>query len=141
MKKFRSALRKNGEKYMKKPKNITVKTGTVNEFMERVRSVMSAADRNEPIKPSYTVMFEDPAEMLHFLSDKKIKLIDAIRKHPGSVTQIAKTIKRNRAAVYRDIQAMELFGLVKTSEEVNPGHGRHKIVQAAASAFKLEAYI
>lgn len=126
---------------MNKLKSIIVKTGTANEFMARVKRIMRAADKRGAIQPSYTLSFEEPAEMLHFLSETKIKLINAIRKHPDSITNIAKAIKRNRTAVYRDIHEMELFGLVKTHEEINPGHGRHKIVRAAASAFKLEAYI
>lgn len=48
---------------------------------------------------------------------------------------------RNRASVYRDISELERFGLVKTHEEINPGHGRHKIVELVASKLRLEAYI
>lgn len=33
---------------------------------------MRAADKGEPIKKSHTLIFEDPAEMLHFLSAAKI---------------------------------------------------------------------
>jgi predicted transcriptional regulator len=40
-------------------------------------------------------------EMLHFLSEKKMKLINAIRRQLDSITNIAKVTKRNRAAVYR----------------------------------------
>ena len=121
---------------------ITVKTGSVNDFFSNARSIMRAGDNGEPIKQrGATLTFVDPSEMLRFLSVAKIKLIDCIRSHPGSVTNIAKTIGRNRAAVYRDIHEMETYGLVKMHEEVNPGHGRHKIVELMASSLKLEAYI
>ena len=126
---------------MKRLKNITVKTGTADEFMARVKNMMRTADKGEPIPSSHILSFEEPAEMLHFLSKTKITLIDMIRKHPDSITNIAKAIKRNRAAVYRDIHEMALFGLVKIHEEINPGHGRHKIVQVSAHTLKLEAYI
>jgi hypothetical protein len=34
---------------------------------------------------------------------------------------------------------LHAFGLVKTDEEeINPGHGRHKIVELVASILKLE---
>ena len=79
--------------------------------------------------------------MLHFLSETKISLIKTIRRHPDSITNIAKAIKRNRAAVYRDIHELENYGFVKTSEEINPGHGRHKIVTVVASELRLEARI
>lgn len=102
---------------------------------------MRKLDKKEPIKPSYTLVFEDPLEMLQFLSETKLKLINSIRKHPDSISNIAKAIKRDRAAVCRDIKEMEKFGLVKTFEEINPGHGKHKIVKVVAKRLKLEAYI
>lgn len=136
---------------MKKPKSksaksalkiVRVKTGTVEEFFSNVKDIMRTADRGEPIKQRCTTLtFAEPAEMLHFLSVAKIKLINSIRNHPDTITNIAKEIKRNRASVYRDISELEKFGLVKTHEEINPGHGRHKIVELVASKLKLEAYI
>jgi predicted transcriptional regulator len=141
MKQLLNNLIKNGGRYMKKLKNITIKTGTADEFMARVKNTMHAADEGKSIQPLHTLTFEEPTEMLHFLSKTKVALMNVIRKHPGSITHIAKTIKRNRAAVYRDIHEMELFGLVRTHEEINPGHGRHKIVEVSAPTLKLEAYL
>ena len=134
---------------MKKCKNkktvksvVEIKTGSVEEFFSNVESVMRAADKGLPIKKRCTSLsFVDPTEMLHFLSATKIKLINRIRNHPDSVTNIAKAMGRNRAAVYRDIHEMEVFGLVKIHEEINPRHGHHKIVELTAASFKLEAYI
>lgn len=137
---------------MKKPKNkvnaksslkfVRVKTGTIEDFFSNVKDIMRAADKSESIKErAATLTFVDPTEMLHFLSEAKIKLIKSIRKRPNTINNIAKSIKRNRASVYRDINELEKFGLVKTHEEINPGHGRHKIVELVAPMLKLEAYI
>jgi predicted transcriptional regulator len=137
---------------MKKPKSkvnvksslklMRVKTGTVEDFFSNVKGIMRTADKGEPLKKrAASLTFVDPTEMLHFLSAAKIKLINSIRKHPDTITNIAKVIKRNRASVYRDINELEKFGLVKTHEEINPGHGRHKIVELVAPILKLEAYI
>jgi predicted transcriptional regulator len=137
---------------MRKPKNkvnakselklVRVKTGTVEDFFSGVKDVMRAIDKGESIKRrAATLTFVDPTEMLYFLSASKIKLINSIRKHPDTITNIAKVIKRNRGSVYRDIGQLEKFGLVKTHQEINPGHGRHKIVELVAPMLKLEAYI
>lgn len=126
---------------MKKQKSILIKTGSIDQFFDNLKNTMRVVDQGKRIKPSYTFVFEDPSEMLRFLSETKINLIKAIRRHPDSITNIAKAIKRNRAAVYRDISELENYGLVKTSEEINPGHGRHKIVSLTALELKLEARI
>lgn len=141
MKPLLNALKKNGEYCMKKPDNITIKTGSVDEFMKNIKAAMRAADKKTVIKSSHTIQFEEPREMLRFLSQTKLKLLHIIRSHPDSITNIAKATKRNRSSVYRDINELEKFGLVKMHEEINPGHGRHKIVELVASILKLEAYI
>ena len=103
---------------------------------------MRAADKSEPIKRGLaTLTFVDPLEMLHFLIATKIKLINNIRNHPDSIYNIAKTTKRDRTAVMRDISELERFGLVRTHDEINPGYGRRKIVELVATSLKLEAYI
>lgn len=122
-------------------KTFTVKIGSAKDFFTSVKKVMKAADKKESIEKSCTLIFEEPSEMLRFLSVSKINLINSIRKHPDSVTNLAKTMKRNRASVYRDVSELEKFGIVRTHEEINPGHGRHKIVELVASKLKLEAYI
>lgn len=123
-------------------KLVSVKIGAVDEFFSNIRNVMRSADKGKPIEMRCaTLTFVEPVEMLHFLSAAKIKLINRIRKCPDTITNIAKIIKRNRSSVYRDITELEKFGLVKTHEEVNPGHGRHKIVELVAPMLKLEAFI
>ena len=41
--------------------------------------------------------------------------------------------------VRRDVAKLEQAGLVRTREEVNPGHGRVKIVEPVAMSFRLRA--
>jgi predicted transcriptional regulator len=137
-------MKKSSKKESLKPriKLLRVRTGSVEEFFSNAKSLMRGLDRGEPIKKrSATLTFSDPSEMLQFLSVSKIKLINIIRNHPDTITNIARVIKRNRASVYRDITELEKFGLVKTHEEINPGHGRHKIVELIAERLKLEAYL
>lgn len=124
-------------------KIMKVKTGSVKEFFANSREIMRIADEGKSIKKRCTTLtFVDPTEMLHFLSTTKIKLIENIRKHPDSITNIAKAMKRPRSAVRRDIHEMESVGIVKTHEEINPhGHGKHKIVEVVAPTLKLEAII
>ena len=121
-------------------KFVKVKTGTVEDFFSTVKNVMRSADERKSVNPtSATLTFVEPTEMLHFLSAAKIKLIRIIRNNPGTVTNIAKVIKRDRSSVNRDILELKKFGLVKIHEEVNPGHGKHKIVELISSHLKLEA--
>jgi len=121
---------------------LRVKTGSVEDFFATVKSVMRAADRKEPIKSRVkTLIFEDPLDMLHFLSKAKLILINRIRQQPDSIKNLARDTHRKVTAVSRDINELEKVGIVKTHNVINPGHGRHKIIELTATELKLEASI
>lgn len=142
---YHGVLKNSRESYMKKSNAsktpLVIKMGTADEFFSDLHKIAHALDTKKNIKPIRKLIFQDPIELLRFLTESKIKLINHIRKHPDSITNIAKAVHRNRVAVQRDVSEMEKFGLVKISEEINPGHGKHKIVKLVSSTFKLEAYI
>lgn len=121
---------------------LKVKPGSVEEFFSTVGSVMRLADKGEAIKARIrTLSFEDPTEMLYFLSSVKLKLIHRIRQQPDSITNLAKDTHRKISAVTRDINELEKVGIVRIHSVINPGHGRHKIVELTAKKLKLEASI
>lgn len=136
-------MKKSKKKKVSNLKFLKVKTGTVKDFFADIKNVLRSADKKESIKKHFsTLTFVDPGEMLHFLSATKIKLINSIRNHPDSITNIAKATHRKVSAVRRDIREMESVGIVNIHEEPNPsGHGLHKVVELAAPTLKLEAII
>jgi len=123
---------------MKKQRNkvneIIVKTGTISDFFESGRSLAKSIDTAEKLTCSKKIItFEDPKEMLKFLSKKKIELMQEIRGHPNSISRIARALRRERTAVYRDIKILEEYGLVETTMAPNRGHGLQKMVRPLSS--------
>ena len=134
-------MKTNKTNFDRKLNDITIRTGSTEEFFKKIKNVMKDLDERKPITPSHTITFEDPMEMLHFLNEGKINLINVIRIQPDSITNIAKKANRSREAVSRDIKEMAKYGLVKIINAINPGHGRHKIIGLEANQLKLEAVI
>jgi predicted transcriptional regulator len=87
------------------------------------------------------VVFEDPADLLQVLSAERIRLLHAVGTKPIPVSQLARELKRDRQAVMRDVRLLESFGLLKTREATNPGHGRQRIVAPLAARYQLVANI
>ncbi len=85
--------------------------------------------------------FEDPADLVRVLSAERVRVIRAVRERPATVSEIAARLKRDRKAVKRDVILLESFGLVFAREEVNPGHGRRKIIGPLATKYQLIATI
>jgi len=98
-------------------------------------------DRGEKLAAEIRLTFEDPADLLRVLTAQRVRVIRAVRKKPASVSDLAIVLKRDRTAVKRDVKILTSFRLVKIREEVNPGHGRRKIIQALASRYELVATV
>ena len=120
---------------------VVLTTGTTDEFFARSRERARKLDRGERIPAGIRVTFEDPADLLQVLSTERIRLLHAVRTKPIPVSQLARELKRDRQAVMRDVRLLESFGLLKTQEAPNPGHGRQSIVAPLAARYQLVANI
>jgi len=120
---------------------ITLTTGTVDEFFTQSRERARKLDRRERVPAEIRVVFEDPADLMQVLSTERIRLLHAVRTRPIPVSQLASELKRDRQAVMRDVRLLESFGLLKTRQAPNPGHGRQRIVAPLAARYQLVANI
>ncbi|MBL8434646.1 MAG: MarR family transcriptional regulator, partial [Zoogloea sp.] len=100
-----------------------------------------AADRNEALPSESTTSFEDPADVVKLITTARLALLRAIKEMPGSITQIAERLRRDRSAVKRDVDELARAGLVTVSEKVLPGRGRMKEVRATAQRISLMAEV
>jgi len=114
-----------------------VGTGTADAFFSRSAARARKLDRGEKLLPEMRLTFEDPADLLRVLTAQRIRVLDAVRRNPAPVSELAAVLKRDRTAVRRDVRILTTFGLVNTREEMNPGHGRRKIVGPLASKCEL----
>lgn len=118
---------------MKKPRKnnttILVTHETIEDFFARGKATAKLLDKKKPVEKSRIISFEDPADLVKFLTCNKLKLVADIRKKPNSTSGLAKDFGRSRAAVYKDIQELESIGIVKSEYVDNPGHGKHKIIR------------
>jgi len=119
--------------------NITIHTDGFEGFMARSRERAKKMDRGERIKPSRGITFESPAQMFELLTVERVRVVEMARTRPYSVTELAKALKRDPRSVRRDVRKLMEFGVVRTREAINPGHGRVKIVEPVAKTFELRA--
>ncbi|MBK4739159.1 HVO_A0114 family putative DNA-binding protein [Noviherbaspirillum pedocola] len=121
--------------------NLTLKTGTEEDFFKRGQQLARAADRGEQLPDERVISFEDPNDVMKLITETRLALFKAVKDTPGSITNIAERLHRDRSAVKRDVDEMERAGLVTITEKILPGHGRMKEVRAVASRFRLQADI
>ncbi len=120
---------------------LTIKTGTEKDFFARGRRVAKAADRSLPVPEERILSFEDPADIMKLITASRLALFRAVKETPGSITDIATRLNRDRSAVKRDLDELALAGLVTIEDKALPGHGRMKEVRATATRFQLMAEV
>jgi predicted transcriptional regulator len=104
---------------------------------KRARAIRLSA--GERIRPEKRISFESPVDLFSCITPERIRLIEAARETPRSVSDLARTLKRQRAAVHRDVKALADYGLLTLRREKNPGHGQVQVVTATAQAFTVTA--
>jgi predicted transcriptional regulator len=122
-------------------KDLKVGAGTAEAFFERSLTRARKLDRGEKLPTEMRLTFEDPADLLRVLTAQRVRVLHAVRMKPVAVSDLAILLKRDRTAVKRDVRILTSFGLLKSHEETNPGHGRRKIVEPLASLYELVATI
>ena len=124
----------NMSRYVKKTKKnkklttlITVES--VDDFFRRGKKIAKLLDQKKAITPRRIISFEDVVEFTNFLTKNKLKLVSTIRRHPESISRLAVILRRSRAAIDKDVKALEAVGIVKRETIINPGHGRKRIIK------------
>jgi predicted transcriptional regulator len=110
----------------------TIHTDGFEGWAKRARAHAKALDQGRKLTPSKSVTFETAAEMARLLTPARLVLFDCLRVHPRPIKELAASLKRDVRAVRRDVSALEKYGIVKSEQIVNPGHGRIRMVSAPA---------
>ncbi len=118
-----------------------VRVEKVDRFFERGRRLAQAADRGHAIPSSTVIAFEDIESLLHVLTGTRVLLLRQIKVTPASIDGLARTLKRDRSAVTRDIRVLERLGVIQVTEKPLPGHGRQKWVTPIARNIQLTAVL
>lgn len=120
---------------------LTITTGTEEDFFRRGRELARRLDRGDRIPAESLISFEDPEEILELVTGARVDLFRAVKEEPGSITEIAQRLHRDRSAVKRDVDILAAAGLVQVETRPLPGHGRMKYVKVAAEKFRLMAEV
>ena len=121
--------------------NVTVSTGTAEEFFKRGREIARKIDKGEVLEAEYTLTFEDPGDMFAVMSSARLELFRAAKKEAASITALALRLKRDRSSVKKDVDILAAAGLLDIEETSLPGHGRQKFISAAADRIYLQAVV
>lgn len=108
-------------------------------YKKRAQARAAKLARQEQVRPELTITFDNPLTMLEVLSAERIRLCETARRQAFSISALAVELKRDPKSVRRDVLKLEALGVVRLDEQINPGHGRVRIVVPTAQRFELIA--
>lgn len=111
--------------------NILTINESISSFFQRGKTTAKMLDQKKHVPSRRVISFEDPEDLVNFLTENKFKLVASVRSKPRSISELAKDLKRSRAALDKDIQILESVGILKSEYVVNPGHGKCRIITAS----------
>jgi predicted transcriptional regulator len=123
---------------MRKTK-VTLRVGSTEDFFDRLLERAKKLDKGEVLPPGITITFEDPEDLLDVLTSERVRLLRRVKGQSQQLSALATSLKRDVRAVSRDVSLLEKAGLLRTSYQTNPGHGRKKVVESVAQEYKLVA--
>jgi len=118
---------------------VNIRTDGFEAYTKRAVERARKLDSKVPIRAEMTITFEDPLAMVEVLTVERLRLLKQLRAKPLTMSALAATLNRDTRSVRRDVSKLESFGVLRTREKVNPGHGRVKIVEPIARRYKLIA--
>jgi len=116
---------------------VNIRTDGFEGYAKRALDRARRLDRKTPVRAEKTITFEDPLAMVEVLTAERLRLVKQLRAKPLTMTALANALNRDTSSVRRDVSRLEYFGVLRTREQVNPGHGRVKIVEPIARRYKL----
>lgn len=114
-----------------------IRTDDMDAFFARARNTARLADQGLNLESTFTLSFEDPQEITSLLSKQRYRLISEILKQPKTISELAKSLDRDRSSIARDIRLLEKTGLVVSERLTKPGHGTQKLVRTIAPKIEI----
>ena len=121
--------------------NLTVNLGDENAFFARGRTIAALADAGHPIPSDWTIRFGDPVDLLKVLTPARLQLIGALKAGPSSITALSNHLRRDRSSVRKDVEHLQLRGVLQVEHKVLPGRGKQKEVSLTAERIQLQALL
>jgi len=111
-----------------KVKEIKVIVRPLEEDFDEVVEAFKKVERREEFEEEKIVV-ESLDVLRKILTPERMRILQVIRNEkPSSIYELAKLLGRDRAAVIRDLEALQKIGLVEISEEKNEKGRKRPIV-------------
>ncbi len=100
-----------------KVKNVKLEIMSEDQFIGEAKDVMKKLSKGVNVKAKSVISFNSLSVMRKFITDERLKVLRAIKKHhPSSIYELAKILKRDTKNVANDVGYLEDIGLLEVKK-------------------------
>jgi predicted transcriptional regulator len=123
-------------------KTLTIEIKSMGEALEGFRKTFKALEAGRRVARHEGIYFTSIEAARNLLTRNRLALLRAIRaQRPGSIYELAKTVKRNLKNVQQDLRILEEYGLVRITAASRAGKRRVKVPEAPFGEIALKIAI
>jgi predicted transcriptional regulator len=123
-------------------KTLTIEIKSMGEALEAFRKTFKALESGRRVARHEGVYFTSIEAARTLLTRNRIALLRAIRaQRPGSIYELAKTVKRDLKNVQQDLRILEEYGLIRMTAASRAGKRRVKVPEAPFAEIALKIAI
>ena len=117
---------------------VDLKAGSLTDFFASAKETAREIDKGERVTPK-NIIWVEPADLMRILKPERTKLVQFLRKRKRVIfSELMSELKRTPVSLNNDLKILSRYQLVHIFKEKNPGHGRHKVVEARFGNEKIE---
>lgn len=100
-----------------KVKNITLAIKSDKELFKEVKEVWEKLEKGKKVKKHEGIYFKDLDAMRKILTEERLRILKTVRKkHPSSIYELAKILKRDIKNVSNDVNYLKDMGLIELKQ-------------------------
>ena len=117
---------------------IELKAGTIEDFFVSAKETAKEIDDGRKLTPKNTIWVE-PSDLMAILKPERTKLVKFLReKRKVTYSELMAAMNRTPVSLNNDLKILSRYQLIRVTRQPNPGHGIHKVIEAAFGSEKIE---
>ena len=117
---------------------IELKAGTIEDFFLSAKETAKEIDDGRKLTPKNTIWVE-PSDLMAILKPERTKLVKFLReKRKVTYSELMAAMNRTPVSLNNDLKILSRYQLIRVTRQPNPGHGIHKVIEAAFGSEKIE---
>ena len=120
-----------------------IRKGSLDEFFVSAKETAKEIDKGISVTPKKTIWLETE-DFIRLLKPSRLELIQHLRGREKMDFKTLQTILgKSISSLHADLQLLKHCGLVEFDTEINPGHGRKKVIRPlfGNETFELRAAV